>query len=82
MRLYEFKTKYMTKLALLEPSNEREKQLRDILITKLSYLRSVNLPSLVHTLYEIIEHESVSKNFKDLCRLMLEDIDKLEFEDI
>jgi len=80
MKLYEFKAKYMSRLALLETTSKREKELKDTLMTKLNNLRTMNLPNLVHTLYLIIEHENVSKNFKDLCRFMLEDIEKLDFE--
>lgn len=77
MELYKFKTKYMTKLALLEPINKRERELKDTLMTKLNYLRSMNLPNLVHVLYEIIEHENVSNEFKKLCKEMIEDISEL-----
>jgi len=53
VRLHEFKTRYITKLALLRPANEKEKKLRDMLIVKLNTLRSVTLPNLAFTLYEI-----------------------------
>jgi len=80
MKLYELKAKYMSKIALLRPSSDREKELRDMLMTKLNNLRTMNLPNLIHTLYLIIEHENVSNEFKKLCRDMLEDIEKLDFE--
>jgi len=78
MRLHEFRAKYMVKLALFVPKSEREKELISELMIKLNYLRSTKLPSLVFMLYEIIQHEQVSRDFKDLCRFMLEDIEKLE----
>jgi len=80
MKLYEFKTKFMTKIALLKTTNKREKELKDVLMTKLNNLRAMNLPNLVHTLYLIIEHENVSNEFKKLCREMIEDIDKMDLE--
>ena len=79
MKLHEFKTKYLSKLALYQPKSERERQLKDTLINKLYPLRSMTLPYLIHTLYEIIEHEKdVSDKFKQLCRDMIEDVQKLE----
>jgi len=78
MKLYELKAKYMSKIALLIPSSDREKELRDMLMTKLNNLRAMNLPNLVHTLYLIIEYENVSSNFKKICREMIEDVQKLE----
>jgi len=82
MKLHEFKTKYMSKLALYQPRNERERQLKDHIINKLYPLRSMTLPYLVHTLYEIIEHErDVSSEFKEICKQMLQDVQKLEGED-
>jgi len=80
MKLYELKAKYMSKITLLRPSSDREKELRDMLMTKLNNLRTMNLPNLVHTLYLIIEYENVSNEFKKLCRDMLEDIEKLDVE--
>ncbi|RLG79478.1 MAG: hypothetical protein DRO40_12800 [Thermoprotei archaeon] len=80
MKLYEFKTKYMSRLALLETTSKREKELKDMLMTKLNNLRSMNLPNLVHTLYRILEYENVGKDFKELCKSMVEDISKLDFE--
>lgn len=80
MKLYEFKTKYMTQLALLKTTNEREKQLRQMLIVKLENLRTMNMPNLVFTLYQIMEYENVSDDFKNICRSMLEDIEKIETE--
>ena len=81
MKLHEYKTKYLSKLALYEPKNDREKQLKDTLINKLYPVRTMTLPYLIHILYEIIEHEDVSDEFKQLCRDMIEDVQKLESED-
>ena len=80
MKLHEFKTKYMSKLALYQPKSERERELKDTLINKLYPIRTMTLPYLIHTLYEIIEHEDVSTEFKDLCKSMIEDVQKLESE--
>jgi len=79
MKLHEYKAKYMSRLALLETTSKREKELKDMLITKLNNLRSMNLPNLIHTLYQILEYEDVSKDFKELCKSMVEDISKLDF---
>ena len=81
MKLYEYKSKYLSKLALYEPRNEREKQLKDIIINKLYSIRTMTLPYLIHTLYLIIEKENVSSEFKEICREMIEDVQKLEKED-
>ena len=81
MKLYEYKTKYLSKLAIYEPRSEREKQLKDTIINKLYSIRTMTLPYLIHALYEIIEHENVSEEFKDLCKSMIEDVQKLEKED-
>ena len=81
MKLHEYKTKYLSKLALYQPKSDREKQLKDTLINKLYPVRTMTLPYLVHTLYEIIEHEDVSAEFKNICRDMIEDVQKLESED-
>jgi len=78
MKLYEFKSKHMSKLALYEPKSEREGQLKDLIMNKLHPLRSMTLPIFIHTLYEVIEHEDVSDEFKQLCRSMIEDVQKLE----
>jgi len=75
MRLSEFKTKYMAVLALYEPRNEREKELKDIIINKLYNARTMTMPYLVHTLYEVIEHEPrASDELKRICRDMIRDV--------
>ena len=81
MKLHEYKTKYLSKLALYEPKNDRERQLKDTLINKLYPVRTMTLPYLIHTLYEIIEHEKdVTAEFKEICKSMIEDVQELESE--
>jgi len=79
MKLYEYKSKYLSKLALYEPKNEREKQLKDLIINKLYSIRTMTLPYLIHTLY-LIEREDVSEGFKNICKEMIRDVQKLERE--
>ena len=69
----------MSRLALLKTTSDRERELKDKLINKLNYLRTVNLPRLTHDLYLIIEYEHVSDEFKKICQEMLEEISKIEF---
>ena len=51
------------------------------MIARIDNLRLMTLPWLLRTLYEIVEHENVSKEFKDVCRKIIEIASKLEFED-
>jgi len=81
MKLYEFKSKAMLLLLNYQPRSNREKELRDLLIARIDNLRLMTLPWLLRTLYEIVEHENVSKEFKDVCRKIIEIASKLEFED-
>ncbi|RLE65008.1 MAG: hypothetical protein DRJ38_04520 [Thermoprotei archaeon] len=79
MKLHEFKAKWMSRLALYEPRNERERELRDLLInSKLNPLRLMTLPNLAHTLYLIVTREDVSDDLKELCLAMLRDIQEIE----
>ncbi|RLI85098.1 MAG: hypothetical protein DRP01_07015 [Archaeoglobales archaeon] len=78
MKLHQFKAIYITQLTLYNPESNREKELKDLLISKIYNLRTMTLPDLAHTLYRIIEHENVSESFKDLCKFMLEDIKKID----
>ena len=81
MKLYEFKSRAMLLLIRYKPQNSREKELKDILISRIDNLRSMTLPWLLRTLYEIVEHENVSKEFKDVCRKIVELASRLDFED-
>ena len=81
MRLHEFKAKHMRKLALYNPATDREKELKDLLMNKLSYLRKMTLPNLIHTLYLIIEKEDVTQEFKNLCREILDETGNIDFEE-
>ena len=80
MKLYEFKSKAMLLLINYRPKLKREQELRDLLIARIDNLRSMTLPWLLRTLYEIVEHENVSEKFKDVCRKIIELANKLEFE--
>jgi len=71
----------MLLLIRYKPQNSREKELKDILISRIDNLRSMTLPWLLRTLYEIVEHENVSKEFKDVCRKIVELASRLDFED-
>ena len=81
MKLYEFKSKAMLLLINYKPKLKREQELRDLLITRIDNLRSMTLPWLLRLLYEVVEHENVSSEFKSLCRKIIELAGKLEFED-
>lgn len=81
MKLHEFKTKFMSLLTIYQPKSGRERELRDLLISKLNYLRMMVLPNFLLILYEIIEHENVSEDFKRLCKEMVADIQKLKVEE-
>ena len=55
--------------------------MRDLLIARIDNLRSMTLPWLLRLLYEVVEHENVSSEFKSLCRKIIELAGKLEFKD-
>ena len=78
MKLHQFKAMYITKLSLYTPETDREKELKNILVNKIYNLRTMTLPDLAHTLYQITEHENVSDDFKNICRQMLSDIQKID----
>ena len=77
MKLYEYKTKYITKLTLYQPKSKRESELRDMLINRVYPARAMNMPLIVHTLYQVIVHEDVSEEFKQICREMIEDASRV-----
>jgi len=78
MRLHDFKAKWIAELTLYTPRSERERELRDRLVTKIYNLRAMTLPDLLHTLYLIIEHEkNVSTEFRNLCRSIVESLSEL-----
>ena len=81
MKLYEFKSKAMLLLINYQPRSDREKELRDLLIARIDNLRMMTLPWLLRALYEVVEHENVSKEFKDVCKRIIEVASRLEFED-
>ena len=74
MKLYEFKAKYISKLSLYAPQNDREEFLRDLLINKLGTLRTMTLPYFVQTLHLVTKEEEVTDGLKQLCRDMLSDV--------
>jgi len=82
MKLYEFKTRYLAKLALYVPKSDRERELRDLLINRLHSLRSMVMPYFIHTLFLIIERENVSEDFKEICKNMVKDSQKIVEEDL
>jgi len=77
MELAPLKNKWITKLALYKPRNDREKVLKDLLINKLHSLRTDRIGDLAFTLYQILENESVSGDFKELCYQMLNELKEL-----
>ena len=81
MKLYEFKSRSMLLLIKYQPKTRREQELRDLLIARIDNLRSMTLPWLLRLLYEVVEHENVSSEFKSLCRKIIELAGKLEFKD-
>ena len=79
MKLYEYKTKYLSKLALYEPRNEREKEIKDLIMNKLYSIRTMTLPYLVHTLYLAIEREKdISDELKGIFEEMIADAGEIE----
>jgi len=77
MRLYEFKAKYLAKITLYEPKNEREQELVNLITRKLHNLRMFTLPDLIITLRGVRD-EPVSDDFRAIVKEMIEDILKLE----
>ena len=63
--LNEFKAKALAKLTVYEPENDREKELISILVSKINYLSVYTLTDLMMILYEIMENEKVTKDFKN-----------------
>ena len=83
MKLYEYKAKAMTLLLNYTPKSPREKELIDRLMVKLSELRAMTLPRLLHDIYLIITHESVSDEFKGLLKQLVpkeQDIEEMARE--
>ena len=74
MELAPLKNKWITKLALYRPKSDRERVLRDLLVNKLHSLRTDRIGDLAFTLYQILENESVSGDFKELCYQMLKEL--------
>jgi len=77
MELAPLKNKWITKLALYRPKSDRERVLRDLLVNKLHSLRTDRIGDLAFTLYQILENESVSGDFKELCYQMLNELKEL-----
>lgn len=73
MKLYEYKTKYLSILALYKPGSEEEAKLKDVVIRRLYDLRTMTMPYLLTFLYEVINREDVSEEFKKICINMIED---------
>ncbi|NPA96614.1 MAG: hypothetical protein GXO32_03315 [Crenarchaeota archaeon] len=71
MKLYEYKTRAMIALMNYEPKNPRERQLIDMLMIKINNLRAVTLPRLLMDIYEIIHHENVSEEFKQVLKKLI-----------
>ena len=78
MKLYEFKYHYISVLSEYQPRNEEEKELKEMLIDKLYYLRAPNLVSLSRQLHQIIDKYMVSEDFKEICRQMIRDIREIK----
>ena len=73
MRLRQYKARYLKRLAMYSPRDQRERELRDLLVNKLEYLRSATMPFFLRTLYEVAEHEPVSEDFRSIVREMIRD---------
>ena len=72
MKLYEYKAKAMTLLLNYQPKSQRERELVDLLMRKLSELRGMTLPRLLFDVHLIINHEpQVSDEFKALLRQLV-----------
>lgn len=79
MKLYEYKAKATALLLNYEPTSDRERYLRDHLLTKVSNLRTMTLSTFLRDLALIIDYEDVSDGFKEVLRKMIpspEEIDR------
>jgi len=63
--LDEFKIKTLAILTTYEPENDREKELISILVSKINYLSVYTLTDLFMALYQIMENEKVTEDFKN-----------------
>jgi len=77
MQLSQLRNKWIVKLSLYRPANDRERVLKDLLINKLHSLRTDRIGDLAFTLFQILENEHVTGDFKELCYQMLDDLRKL-----
>ncbi len=73
VELHEFKTKYISLLALAA-ENEVEKRIASEIIKKLYRLRCYTLADLSYTLYNAVLNKDVSEKFKEICREALKDV--------
>ena len=76
MRLEEYRRGYMLLLTRYQPRGRREAELQELLINRLYTLNEASAYILARDLYEIIHHEDVSKEFKEMTERMLVDLAK------
>ena len=74
MKLYQYKAKFLKQLILYQPRTPREREVRELLIAKLETLRSMTMPYFLRTLYEVLQHEDVSNELKEIVRKMVEEM--------
>jgi len=70
MKLYQYKTKVITKLLNYKPQSEREEQLIDLLLTKVRNLRTMTLPNFLLTIHLALSEETSDK-FKNLLKSLI-----------
>lgn len=78
LELYDFKAKYLSKLALLKATTPRENELRNHLVRTLTKLRLTTFPNFLMLLNDIINKEEVSQEFKEICMEIVRDIEKMQ----
>lgn len=81
MKLYEFKAKWISELGTHTPENEAERRAIRSIITKLSYLRSMNLPNLAFTVWTAKEDPAIGDELRKKLTKMLEEIKEIEDSD-
>ena len=77
MRLEEFKTRYITKI-YNSAKTEREKEIADMLITKIYNLSKHNAYDLAFTLY-LATKEATSEEMKRVIENALRDLQSIEW---
>ena len=75
--LYIIKTKYIPKLILYLPKNERERAIHEKILAKLRYMRRKELVSFSFMLREALQDDAVSEDLKRLYRELLQELSEM-----